>query len=259
MGIGAEIARARNAAGLSHAELAERTRIRAGIIQAIERDDFTKCGGDVFARGHVKALATALNLDPTPLLAELGAVQAPTTFAQEEPTRLDIWELRRRSREPSERRSWLAVTIVAVMTIGIFAYFVRSSTSAPELVPPKESVPTATTTPTPVQTIGPSTTNAPVDSTVDPLPPQETTATEIDGAIVIELACVSSSWVRITNDLGTLYEGTMQAGESKAIASDTAVRVRIGNAAGIRLTYNGTTYDNLGGPGEVYTNTFSVG
>ena len=273
MGIGAEIARARNAAGLTHAELAERTRIRAGIIQAIERDDFSACGGDVFVRGHVKSIAIALDLDPAPLLAALGAVQTPTTFAQEEPAKLDIWELRERTRMPSERRSWALLITLAVVVIGAFIYFARQSAATHELVPAPEPTASATNTPTPTATAGvdatptatatatpsatPTTASTP-DATSAPTPPQETAAADLNGAIVIELTSVSSSWVRITNDVGTLFEGTMQAGETRAISSDTAVRVRIGNAAGIQLTYNGKTYYNLGGPGEVYSHTFNV-
>ena len=278
MGIGAEIARARNAAALTHAELAERTRIRAAIIQAIERDDFTLCGGDVFARGHVKALALALDLDPTPLLEQLGAVQSPTTFAQPEPDKINVWELRDRARTPSEWRSWAILMGISVVVIAAIVAVTRDSTANTELVPANEPSASVSLTPTPeataTVTAEPSATSTPsatssvkpsVQPTDEPIgesaptPPQETEAAVVDGAIVLQFDAIASSWIRITNDLGTLFEGTMTAGESKAFASDTDVRVRVGNAAGIQLTYNGRTYSNLGGPGEVYTHTFRVG
>ena len=260
MGIGAELARARNAAGLTHAELAERTRIRAAIIQAIERDDFSLCGGDVFARGHVKAIALALNLDPVPLQSALGAAQTATTFAQPDADNLNIWELRQRARIPSEKRTWALLIMVAVVVIGAFVYFARQSSSTPDLVPDAEPSASASATPTttPLETVAP----APTESAIglpEPTPPQETVPSAVDGAIVIELECISSSWVRVTNELGTLFEGTMRTGEKRVLASDTDVQVRIGNAAGVYLTHNGRTYYNLGQPGEVYTHTFRVG
>lgn len=261
VGIGAELARARNAAGLTHVELAEKTRIRAAIIQAIERDDFSLCGGEVFARGHVKSIATALGLDPAPLLSALGAVQSATTFAQEDADNLNIWELQERTRTPSEKRIRAALIVVGVIVIGAFVYFARQSTATPELVPSAEPSASASPTVTPSVTVAPSATVAPTETPIgvpEPTPPQETVPSAVDGAIVLELECVSSSWVRITNDLGTLFEGTMRTGETRVLSSDTDVQVRIGNAAGIRLTHNGKTYYNLGQPGEVYTHTFRV-
>lgn len=259
MGIGAELAQARNAAGLTHAELAERTRIRAAIIQAIERDDFSRCGGDVFARGHVKALAIALNLDPNPLLTALGAAQSATTFAQSDADNVNIWELRERTRLPSETRRWAFMIVIAVIVIGAFVYIARQSTPMPDLVPDSEPTAAASATPTssPSNAVVPEPTETAI-GLPEPTPPQETLPTVVDGAIVLELECISPSWVRVTNALGTLFEGTMRSGETRILSSDTDVQVRIGNAAGVNLTLNGTTYYNLGQPGEVYTRTFRV-
>lgn len=67
--IGPQLARARQALGLDVEKLAERTRIRAHVIDAIEIDDFEPCGGDFYARGHLRTLARVLGVDVTPLLA----------------------------------------------------------------------------------------------------------------------------------------------------------------------------------------------
>ena len=67
--IGPEVAAARTRLGLSVDQLAERTRIRPHVIEAIEVDDFEPCGGDFYARGHLRTLARVLGMDVTPLLA----------------------------------------------------------------------------------------------------------------------------------------------------------------------------------------------
>jgi hypothetical protein len=67
--IGPELTAARTRLGLSVDELAERTRIRAHVIESIEVDDFAPCGGDFYARGHLRTLARILGKDPAPLLA----------------------------------------------------------------------------------------------------------------------------------------------------------------------------------------------
>lgn len=67
--IGPEFAAARTRLGLSVDQLAERTRIRPHVIESIEADDFEPCGGDFYARGHVRTLARVLGVDAAPLLA----------------------------------------------------------------------------------------------------------------------------------------------------------------------------------------------
>ena len=39
------------------------------MIESIEVDDFEPCGGDFYARGHLRTLARVLGIDVTPLLA----------------------------------------------------------------------------------------------------------------------------------------------------------------------------------------------
>ena len=69
--IGPDLAAARTRVGLSVDELADRTRIRPHVIESIEVDDFTPCGGDFYARGHIRTLARVLGKDPAPMLARL--------------------------------------------------------------------------------------------------------------------------------------------------------------------------------------------
>ena len=67
--IGPELAAARTRLGLTVDQLAERTRIRPHVIEAVEVDDFEPCGGDFYARGHLRTLARVLGIDAAPLLA----------------------------------------------------------------------------------------------------------------------------------------------------------------------------------------------
>ena len=67
--IGPELSAARTRLGLSVDQLADRTRIRPHVIEAVEVDDFEPCGGDFYARGHLRTLARVLGVDVAPLLA----------------------------------------------------------------------------------------------------------------------------------------------------------------------------------------------
>jgi cytoskeleton protein RodZ len=67
--IGPDLTAARDRLRLSIDQLSERTRIRPHVIEAIEVDDFAPCGGDFYARGHLRTLARVLGIDAGPLLA----------------------------------------------------------------------------------------------------------------------------------------------------------------------------------------------
>jgi cytoskeletal protein RodZ len=130
MSIGAVLADARCRAGLSVGEVSRRTRIRQAIVQGIERDDYSACGGDFYARGHIRAIARALGVDPEPLIQEYDATQRTT----EEITETVVLhpaapgEISKR-----QRVTWTAALGLAVLAIlGWAAYhFVSAAGHAP--------------------------------------------------------------------------------------------------------------------------------
>lgn len=75
--IGQRLLDARLAAGLTARQVTERTRITTEVLHRIEAGQFDQCGGDVYARGHIRAYAAAVGLDPEPLLADYGAIRMP--------------------------------------------------------------------------------------------------------------------------------------------------------------------------------------
>jgi hypothetical protein len=83
VGIGGALAEARSEAGLSVDQVSDRTRIRATIIRAIERDDYAMCGGDFYARGHIRAIARVVGTDPAPLIQQYDIAHSPPS---DEPT-----------------------------------------------------------------------------------------------------------------------------------------------------------------------------
>ena len=84
MSLGSDLAAAREASGQTLDDIAERTRVRRTVIERIEADDFSLCGGDVYARGHIRNIAVVVGVDPVPLVAEFDRcwpeVSAPARF-----------------------------------------------------------------------------------------------------------------------------------------------------------------------------------
>jgi transcriptional regulator with XRE-family HTH domain len=83
--IGESLAQARRQAGLTLTQVSQRTRIRETIIAGIEADDYSACGGDFYARGHIRAIARVAGIDSEPLIEEYDAARRPP----EEPDELE--------------------------------------------------------------------------------------------------------------------------------------------------------------------------
>ena len=118
MSIGATLAAARRHAGLSVAEVSQRTRVRENIIEGIEQDDYAACGGDFYARGHIRAIAEAVGTDPGPLIEEFDerwrSAQEITAAEAFQP----MMPIRKRERR---RVRWTAILAVLVLAVIGFA------------------------------------------------------------------------------------------------------------------------------------------
>jgi cytoskeletal protein RodZ len=118
--IGATLAAARRRAGLTVSEVSHRTRVTEPIIRGIEQDDYTACGGDFYARGHIRAIAAAVGEDPLPLIEEFDS----TWRSAREVTAAEAFQpgipLRTRERRRVRWTAFLAVLVLAV--IGFAGY-----------------------------------------------------------------------------------------------------------------------------------------
>ena len=118
MSIGATLAAARRRAGLTVGEVSQRTRVTEPIIRGIEEDDYAACGGDFYARGHIRAIARALGQDPAPLIEEFDS----TWRSEQELTAAEAFgpSLPARTRE-RRRVRWTAILAVLVLAVLGFA------------------------------------------------------------------------------------------------------------------------------------------
>ena len=139
--IGAEVTAARLALGLSVDDLADRTRIRPTVIEGIEVDDFAPCGGDFYARGHLRMLGRVLGVDPQPLVTSYDE-----HFAQQPITPRAVFDAELSTGNPTVRggaagSSW-GTLVAAVLVIGLIwgiAQYVTGRPSEQGQQPPQNS------------------------------------------------------------------------------------------------------------------------
>jgi cytoskeleton protein RodZ len=120
--IGETLARARVLAGLTVADVSASTRIRGELIRAIERDDFAACGGDFYARGHIRAIAAVVGIKAEPLIHEYDA-EHPSGRPQ---TLQDLPRRRKAGRRQGRAAAFVIVAVITPVVIGFAAYKVVS-------------------------------------------------------------------------------------------------------------------------------------
>jgi hypothetical protein len=132
--VGEALAEARGRAGLTVAEVSQRTRIRETIIKGIEGDDYSACGGDFYARGNIRGIAKAVGADPEPLICEYDAAhRAPGVLSA-----VSLDELLTPVQTPGRRRlNWAAVLGPAlVVALGLVGYTVLAGSPHAGSSPP---------------------------------------------------------------------------------------------------------------------------
>jgi transcriptional regulator with XRE-family HTH domain len=221
--IGETLADARHQAGLSVTQVSQQTRIRESIIRDIEQGDFATCGGDFYARGHIRSIAGVVGADPAPLISEYDADHGPVNsmraadvFGPTKPIKI------RDRRSPS---LGLIVALVLLAIIGFGAYRLVSAHG--------HSSPHAATTPSVHPTTHPTTT-----PTTKPSP---TTTPTLSNVVINVAAGQEPCWILLTraSDGSQIYMGEVLAGTSMTWTEKEAVDIRLGNPAAVILTVNG--------------------
>ncbi|MFB9836444.1 helix-turn-helix domain-containing protein [Actinoallomurus acaciae] len=226
LGIGDTLAKARQDAGLTVGQVAGRTRIRETVINAIERDDYTLCGGNFYSRGHIRSIARAIGIDPEPLIGAYDdahggspqAIPARQAFEPETPVRF------RERRAPN----WSAAMIVALVLVAIYG-IVRVATGHDEHRSAQRAAAPATARPTPrSRAVAPP-----------PAPRKDVT---------VRVKAKRASWLNVRDAKGKeLFSGIIRAGQTEEWKSKKRIRLLIGNGGGVRVTVNGK---DVGAPGE---------
>ena len=68
--VGRTLAKARMSRGLSVAQVAEATKLRRVLVEAIERDDFRPSGSEFYVISHLRMIAAVVGLDPNVVVME---------------------------------------------------------------------------------------------------------------------------------------------------------------------------------------------
>ena len=249
MSLGSMITKVRKDAGLSIEDLSAATNIRGPLLRQIESDDFSQCGGETYARGHLRNIAVKLGIDPQIFLTAFEDEQM-----QIDRTMRDLLVENNVMREPKESRniSWKVLVTISLASLFVagLAQIIVSNNSTPDIpVAIEESAtPTASPEVTPSQT---------ADDEV--VPTDQATISTGQGVEVILTATRARSWLFVSDSSGrVLFSGQISVGATKTFSSDLTLNLKIGNAGGVELSVNGKKIDSLGADGQVVSVSYGV-
>jgi cytoskeleton protein RodZ len=250
--IGAELAAAREAAGMTLDDVAERSRVRRTVIEHIEADDFALCGGDVYARGHLRTLAGIVGADPAPLVAEFDRLHAPHA-----PSATEVFESETAARPERRGPNWtaaMAVALLVVAVIGVLQLLNRGGGGNPTAV----SGPTGSSAPAlPTASASSASPSSP------PAPSSQPTSSAIaalPGGVTVRLTVnTGKSWLSVTAGSTEAFTGIVAAGTTKVFTDPASVKMVLGNAGAVSLNVNGVEIGSPGKTGEVVRLSFVPG
>ena len=239
MSIGRTLATAREKAGLSIDEVAAATRIRRSVIDRIEDDDFSGCGGDFYARGHLRTIAATVGADPAPLLAEFDSTRPETA----PPRATRVFESETAARPERRGPNWSAAMAAAlVLVVGYGVVQVATGGDERPVVGGLSGEPTDSGSPA-----GEPTASAPPSAT----PSSTVVAQAPREKVTVVLRARGTSWVQATTASGKeLFQGLV-ADRSMTFTDRQLVRLVVGNAGAVSLTVNGQQIGSPGRPGQV--------
>ena len=234
---GPRLREAREAAGLSVADVAKRLKMPIRVIESLEAGEGGRRESPVFVRGQLRSYARLLgvriDLEPTAGMGNRGPIEPPRL----EP-RTYTPPMRRMADKLMGRMVYIVITALIAVPVWMAT---RSHLDTQQLSADASlDLPTsATTTPrspgSPPQDAQPR----PLVASMASLPPRA-----VEPAPALSIRFDGDSWVEIAAPDGNMLErGLIKAGERREYAKGQVARVLLGNAGAVQVSGNGSVQD----------------
>jgi len=247
--IGRVLTTARIDAGLTVDQVSAETRVRVPIVYAVEADDFERCGGDFYARGHIRLIAKAVGVDGDALVARYDAAHGGAPAARPAGQLLDTGPIKVTDHR---RPNWTAAMVAAIVAVVALIGFNLFSGASSDGSPGTASAPL------------PSTASAPATVSAQPPAPAPSVAAiaaaPADKVTVKLVAEKDKSWVTAKDSKGkSLFSNNLEEGQNQTFTDPKKLTLVIGNAGAVHLYVNGKDLGPAGDEGQVVHLTYTPG
>ena len=255
--VGAELARARQAAGLAVADVAQQLKFATRQIEALEQGRYQDLPTGTFARGMVRSYARLVKIDPEPLVERIAAqVAVPdnATVVASARRPIPIVDNSRRT-----NLTYAGLSLAILLVIGAVAFeWQRERAKAERLsfVPAAQApAPVQAPKEPPRQTAALAAPNVVTPPVTTLSPPEVPAAQEQEkrseekpvaspGRRRISMKFERESWVEIRNRDGKILTSQLNsAGTERTVEGLPPFELVIGNAQHVRLSYDDQPVD----------------
>jgi len=240
MSLGQFLQGARKSAGLSIDQLAVVTSIRPGLLIEMEQNNFVNCGGDTYARGHLRNIAPKIFVDPQTLIDLYNEEHSSQSRKIH-----DMLVENNVTKIPTERKS------IYPKTLALASVIVLAANALGQII-----ITNSKTTINPVVVDSPSPS---VSESAEPTKPvvTESVAPSTTGEISLTISATrGNSNVDVVVDGQHLFKGPMFQGDSKSFNAPTSISIYLSNAGDLDLTLNGEQLAPLGVRNQEIRKTF---
>lgn len=263
--VGAALRAAREGLGRSANEIADELCIMSSYVRAIEDGNLKNLPGTFFYKSFAKQYAVLVNLDPKSLHLDQAAPDAGNSgSSQVMPTGpVSTYRPPVRSVEPlvadtNSRylpehhlgKSIAGLVLAVLACTGFYSWWNRIPAEPVAAQPTAVEQRPATTPPADVP--APST----VSGEAAPLSSPVSMGTPVAG-VVLDVSATESTWLSISSNGRQIFSGILHPSESKQVAGMDRATLKVGNAGGIEIRWNGKPIGPVGGRGQVRTVRFT--
>ena len=257
---GAVLAAAREELNLSVAEVARHLKLSPAQVEALEAGAYDRLPGRVFVRGFLRNYAKLVGVDPQPLLRRIeNELPQPAVVEEPPPPAEEVMPTGERSRWPVY--AGVAGVIIAALAAYEFGFNSPppSATENERSVTPDTAMPPGDSTAAAPGPGVPTSPEAGGVSGVAGASPAATTVASTDAAAASAAPAESArapgthelhfrfdqeSWVEVrdANDK-VIFTRLNRAGSEERVTGAAPLKLVVGNARGVRLTYDGEAVD----------------
>lgn len=257
---GARLQWQRERLGLSVTDVAARLRLHPNQVRALEQEALSALPEAAYVRGFVRGYARVLDLDPAPLLADLGLKLAPAAASVVDgmTQARDYSPVRAAAREHASRKIVMAGAVLLLIALGALGWYAthqpRPAPSPAVLPSPTQPVPASPSVPAPGTSSEAS--PAPLAGTAPSAPaaatPDTTAATAESAALTtpvppspfLKVRFTGPSWVEVKDAEGkVLLSQHSAAGAEHVIEGTPPFYVVIGDTTKATVEVRGESYD----------------
>jgi cytoskeletal protein RodZ len=253
--------RARLDQGIDLATVAARTRIKAKYLQAIEAGDRKSLPGGFFYKSFVHQYATFLGVDTCVIDAEVDRVlRAETPLPLPSVAKRTAVKVASRPRSTTKYLSYAAFVLILLACSEIDGWWHERRTVGGEKIqgraPTVEGI-TPRSAPSPaagsvsLASVSPIATRPPAVGAVAAAPRQDEPAAPAGSRVELDLKATEETWLSVSSDGTPVFTGLLEANQTKTIEGKTSAKLRVGNAAGLEVRWNGKPLGPLGAHGQV--------